>query len=243
MKKVFLSVFLSLLVTVIPVVVATTVTSANIEIYPNKGDITTAIFLKVREIPLTGNLSHYLYVIWDSKILVQRTEDIFVQTDMWGNGYFIHAWDLTIHAPNEFPYSELGIHNITIIIEEGYIEVCRNGTNFEIINYIPPLEWWKNLPQDFLKNITGPQGPQGIQGEQGVQGPKGDKGDTGPQGVKGEKGLQGKKGEVDWTYAIITFGAVFTFIILLLLGLGLINNRLRTLELKIKEVEKKEAEK
>ena len=249
MKKVILFVFLSLLVTVIPAVFATTVTSASIEIYPNKGDITTNISVHVRGEPYVGGFVTVqgdvpvLYLYYDDKLIVERLKCVIIPPAYGDFSSYNCVFDVTFKVPNEFPYSELGVHNITVVIEASDGTFAKANTTFEIVNYIPPPEWWEDLPQDFIDKITGPQGPQGIQGEQGVQGPKGDKGDTGPQGVKGEKGLQGEKGEVDWTYAIITFGAVFTFITLLLLGLGFINNRLRTLELKIKEVEKKEAEK
>jgi len=165
---------------------AQAITGATIDVSPKQGDITTDILVQVRGEPYRNGQGSYLYLYWDDKCIVQRLEDIDVSNPPISS--HIHSWDCNISVPNEFPYSELGIHNITAVVEDDYGSRVSANATWEVVNYIPPPEWWQNLPQEFIDEITGPQG------EQGLIGPQGAKGDTGLQGPKGDKGDKGDTG-------------------------------------------------
>lgn len=173
----------------VPSVSATTITEAIIEASPNQGDITTSIFVQVRGEPydVNGLFGGYLtakadyprlYLYYDDKCIIQRMACVTAPGIGDYSNYW-SSWDVTISVPNEYPYSELGVHYITAVIEASDGTTASTTTAFEIVSYIPPPEWWEDLPQDFLDNITGPQGPAGLQGIQGLQGEQGPKGDTG----------------------------------------------------------------
>jgi hypothetical protein len=177
---------------------ASTITEATIEVSPRRGDITTDIFVQVRGEPYTGGFLTVagdvpvLYLYYDDKVIIERMKCV---TKSRGYGDFSDyevSFDVSVKVPNEHPYSELGEHSITAVIEASDGTRASSTTTFEIVNYIPPPEWWEDLPQDFIAEITGPQGPQG---EIGLQGPEGEQGQVGPQGAQGPQGQQGDKGE------------------------------------------------
>jgi len=176
-----------------PEVMCSQVTSMTLEVFPTKGDITTEISVIVRSYPYYTYNQFFLYILWDDVLVIQRLADI--NHPGYSNPHE-HSWETTFYIPNEYPYTELGLHNVTAIIAaEG--EMYRQSTIFNITNYIPPPDWWEDLPQEFLDKITGPQGPQGApgpQGSQGVQGKQGPQGPMGPTGPKGDKGDKGDKG-------------------------------------------------
>ncbi len=201
-KRLLLMVLISLSLFAKPVS-AEAITGATIEVYPSEGDITTDILLKVRGTPIQTVGAHFLYVFWDNKSIVQREEDIPV--GIFGEEH-IHAWDMNISVPNEFPHSELGTHNVTVTIEYGHTEVYRNSTTFEVVNYVPPPDWWEDLPQEFIDEMTGPPGPQGPQGEQGSQGQQGEQGPAGPQGLKGDEGDKGDTGPYPYEATVFNLG-------------------------------------
>jgi len=189
------------------------------EVYPSEGDITTDILLKVRGEPIQGEGIHYLYVFWDNKVIVQREED--VKVGIFGEEH-IRAWDLIIHVPDEFPYSEIGIHNITWTIEYGYTEVYRNSTTFEVNEYIPPPEWWEDLSEEFIDEITGPQGMTGDKGDTGSQGIQGEQGQIGPQGPQGEKGDKGDTGPYPNEAVMFNLGISAISVIISIIALSLV---------------------
>ena len=168
------------------------ITGASIDVYPKEGDVTTEILVQVRGEPYRDGAICYLYLYWDDKCIIQRLGDLDVSNPPIRS--HIYSWDCIIAVPNEFPYSELGIHDITIVIDSDDGSSVNTKATFEIIRYIAPPEWWEDLPPEFINDITGPQGlqgetgsqgpvgSQGLQGQQGIQGPKGDKGDTGDTG-------------------------------------------------------------
>jgi len=179
----------------IPLASSTTVTSASIEIHPVQGDITTNILVQVRGVPY-HSVETWLYIYWDEKPVVVRKPAVY--HEVYLDGWWELTWDVSIKPPNEYPYSELGTHNITASLEDVEGSKVLSWVTFNITNYIPPPEWWRDLPQDFLDMITGPQGPKGDkgdQGPQGLQGPQGVQGLTGPQGLQGSKGDKGDKGD------------------------------------------------
>lgn len=211
-----------------------------VKISPIKGDITTNILIEVGGAPFISGEKRYLYVYWDDLCVVKKIEI----------GYYYYI-DVTINCPNIYPYSNLGLHNITVAVhrflETGFIS--ENKTcQFEIIHFIPPPEWWQDLPQEFLDLITGPQGLQGERGIQGPVGPMGPKGDTGltgpkgqigPQGIQGQKGNKGDQGEMGGEYPIWFLGLpLIVAMVALLMGLS-INKRLAKIESHLREKDNK----
>jgi hypothetical protein len=196
----FLAVVIFTFVINIHAISATTITSATIEVYPDKGDITTKIFVHVRGEPYSADYitkaNDYptLYLYYDDKCIIQRKSPPVVSP--WDPDFskYYCSFDVNISVPNEYPHSELGVHNITAVIEASDGSRAYANATFEVVNYFPPPEWWEDLPQELLDEITGPQGPQGTQGLQGPQGLQGERGLTGPQGVQGQKGDKGDPG-------------------------------------------------
>jgi len=161
----------------VPSVSATTITGAIIEVSPTRGDITTSIFVHVRGEPydVNGLFGGYvtakadyprLYLYYDDKCIIQRM-DCVTAPGVGDYSNYWSSWDVTISVPNEYPYSELGVHHITAVIEASDGTSANATTIFEVVSYIPPPEWWEDLPQDFLDKITGPQGDQGPKGDTG----------------------------------------------------------------------------
>jgi hypothetical protein len=175
---------------IIPAVQGSTISSVTVEIYPNKGDITTDIVVSVRGNPYAGGFltsagdREYpvLYVYYDDQVLESR-----VAPKTSGRGYgdfsdYAASWDVSVKVPNQYPYSELGQHIIRVRVDASDGSSATATANFNVVNYITPLQWWENLPQDFIQSITGARGPIG---STGATGPKGT---TGTQGPKGEPG-------------------------------------------------------
>ena len=194
-----------LLVTILSIIVVmslvgsvhgSTVTSATVGIHPAKGDITTEIFLNVRGTPYNGTSYNYyedfpvLYVYYDNKLIVDKMEPFKVPYTYGAWTDYLLNYDVKIKVPDEFPYSELGSHTITVVIEALDGTFASAFVSFEVVNYIPPPDWWEKLPQEFIDEITGATGATGAQGEQGIQG------GTGKQGIQGETGEQGVQGEI-----------------------------------------------
>jgi len=201
MKIKRLATILSIIIVVIFLigsVQGSTVTSATVEVHPAQGDITTDIFLHVRGEPYNGTTYTVygdfpvLYVYYGDKLMVEKMQPFKVPYTAGGWTNYLLSYDVKIKVPDEFPYSELGPHTITAVIE------ARDGTfesafaTFEVVNYIPPSGWWEKLDQEFIDVITGPPGANGTQGEQGIQG---ERGEQGIRGYVGEQGVQGETGE------------------------------------------------
>ena len=165
---------------------ATTIERATVEVYPSKGDITTEISVHVRGEPyspssLFGNYrtaaADYprLYLYYDDICIVQRMACV-TSPGIGDYSYYYCSWDVNVTVPNEYPYSELGLHNITAVVEASDSTTAVAITTFEVVNYFPPPKWWEDLPQEFIDEITGPQGPKGERGPQGEIGLQGEPG-------------------------------------------------------------------
>lgn len=209
-----------------PIVKGTTISSITIESFPTKGDITTNITITVRGVPFTGTFptstgyaGPVLYIIYDDKILVSRSLTS-TSSRAGDNTDYTASWDEEIKVPNEYPYSELGQHTIIARVEASDGTVATASTNFDVVNYIAPPEWWRNLPSSFLATIQGPVGLKGDTGAQGV------KGDTGSQGPKGDTGIQGLKGDPGITVPIeYVYGSLGLSIIAFIIALIAITRR------------------
>ena len=192
----FSTIFLS---TYIPLALAeeSTISSIQIEVNPIRGDISTDIFVKVTGVPyISGGLARHLNLYWDDKNIVRNQEP---------NELGRANWDSSVRVPNEYPYSNLGIHTIRAAVLASDGTTAQASTTFEVVNFFAPPEWWVDLPQDFLDLIRGPQGPQGPQGIQGVQGVQGSQGDVGLMGSQGSIGPKGEKGDLGESYPIEAF--------------------------------------
>jgi len=177
MKSVFLVVLpLFLFLSGIAPIFASTVTSASIVIAPSKGDVTTSIFVHVRGEPYYSSESEanfpVLYLYYDDSPMVRR-----LQPSVCGRGFgswYECIFDINITVPNIYPYSELGNHTITAVIEASGGTTANATATFEIIKYYPPIDdlitWWNELNATEKALFTGPQGPAGPQGIQGLSG-------------------------------------------------------------------------
>ena len=158
-----------------------TISSITIELFPTKGDISTDLTVKVRGVPFAGGFltvagaREYpvLYLYYDDKVLVSRVAPI---TSSRGYGDFSDysaSWDVNVKVPNEYPYSELGQHVVKVRVEASDGTSASASANFNVVNYIQPPEWWRDLPSEFLAMIQGPAGPKGATGAQGLKGDPG----------------------------------------------------------------------
>jgi len=224
----FFSVFLLSMIMAIPSVLCTTVTGATVDVYPNKGDITTEIFVSVRGEPYKGGIVTVsgdvpvLYLFYDTKIIVQRMKSRIIPKGYGDYSDYECSFDFTFNIPNEYPYSELGIHNITALIEASDGTSANATTTFEIINYIPPPEWWDDLPEEFIDEITGPQGMTGDKGDTGSQGIQGEQGQIGSQGPQGEKGDKGDTGPYPNEAIMFNLGISAISLIISIIALSLV---------------------
>lgn len=206
----------------------TTITGATIEVYPSKGDITTNILVHVKGEPYTADYTTsfkdypVLYLYYDDKCIVQRMPPITVSPPGPLYNPYYCSFDINVSVPNEYPYSELGIHNITAVIEASDGTKANATAKFEVVNYIPPPEWWKDLPEDFVRSITGPQGIQGPQGATGPQGPQGAQGIQGIQGVQGPKGDKGDTGPYPIEAVALNLGTSATSAIVSIIALSMV---------------------
>jgi hypothetical protein len=163
---------------------ASTINSIDLEVNPHSGDITTDILIRVRGEPFNGGFlktaGEYpvLYVYYDDSIIMSRVAPV-IRPKSWGDfSDYEASWDVSIKVPNEHPLSELGVHVIKVIVEASDGSTASEMATFDVVNYIPPPEWWNDLQEDFVESITGPQGESGIDGKQG---PKGDAGEPYPK--------------------------------------------------------------
>lgn len=155
--------------------------ASSVTVYPSEGSVFTEIAVKA----FVPYGTHFVY--WDDKLI-----STYVSHDELVFGFLLY-----ISVPNEYPYSELGNHTVTV---ETHIwdneTVSYVSVDFEIVEYYPPTdliwEWWSYLPEDFKDQI---KGPQGYEGEQGFPGPDGEIGPEGPVGGEGPQGPQGEKGD------------------------------------------------
>lgn len=180
---------LSVLMVLLPIVGAYKVTT---RFGPLKGNVNTEIYLMVR-VDARHDRPMYLYVLYEDKYVVRR-EASFKSTT-------IHSWDCTFTAPDEAPYSDLGEHEIYVIIDDGLTLQKKSIGYYTIDDYIPPDNW---IPSSaLLEKLRGSEGPSGPQGKQGTAGPEGPIGPAGPQGVgvpgpEGPQGIEGTHVSAGW---------------------------------------------
>jgi len=187
MKVSFKLFFLALLFTSICAVSAkSSISSINIDVFPTSGDITTNITIQVRGDPytrdyITSQRDYPVLTIYYDDIVIANRIKCVTRPKVISYSYYEASWDYSFKLPNEYPYSELGDHVITAKVEATDGSTATNTATFTIVNYIPPPEWWEDLPPEFIDSITGPMGPPGEIGPVGSQGVQGEDGESYPQ--------------------------------------------------------------
>lgn len=162
----------------------------NIDSYPNKGTSDTVITVFISTIPLKSYGEWCLYVFWDEVTLVSGRKDTTVDA---GTDWHEHRWVLSLAVP-ESKKSEKD-HLIRIWVMDSSGNIVKASFYFKLTEIVPKLEWFDDLPAEFIAQIMGPPGQQGPQGPVGKQGPKGEKGEKGDAGTPGETGSTGSQGE------------------------------------------------
>lgn len=164
------------------------------DIFPHGGDSDEDILIYIRVVHPNPNEPLVAYVFWDSRPIVQRQGDVVV------NKIHQHRWDITFLPPKDL--CSKGVHDIRIWVEDSSNNIVKwPYYAYTIKDTVPQLEWWGDLPQEFIDMITGPQGetgetgPQGPQGPQGISGTQGETGLTGSEGPRGDPGPQGPVGQ------------------------------------------------
>ena len=164
--------------------------TVNVEIMPSKGTTDTTILLFVSTDPIRTVGSWRLYIFWDGQPLYKNSKDIQIGTSLT----YEHRWYVEFKPPSDTSLLEEGDHTIQIWIIRDTGLILKETIDFEITEIIPQLEWWEELPADFIANLTGPPGTQGPPGPQGESGPRGAQGQPGPAGPRGQPGVDGSVG-------------------------------------------------
>jgi len=184
MKLVILALLIAAILT--PTTQAAVDETVKYSIMPGSGSSTQKILVWVRCDPLTAPGPGYIYLFWDGMLQGTRTA-----TPKVGTAYS-YGWDITITPPANYNYK--GNHNILIWIEYPDGTVKTRTWQYTITDGLPPVEWWRNLPQELLDQLRGPEGDKGDRGDAGPQGPAGPAGVRGAQGNPGAVGAQGPRG-------------------------------------------------
>lgn len=165
----------------------------NVEHMPYEGDSNTPIVMFITTTPFTGDKPWYLYVFWDSIPIKDNIADVNMS-----DGTFEHRWRFSFLPPKT--RSNKGSHSVQVWVYDHQGTIGKSAFYYNIKGVVPQLEWWEDLPADFVSSLigpqgaTGPQGTTGPSGSQGTPGPTGTKGDIGPPGATGEIGQQGATG-------------------------------------------------
>lgn len=157
------------------------------DVLPPSGASDEEILIPIRVIHPNPNEPLWVYVFWDSRVIVQRQADVII------NNVHQHWWDINFYPPKGF--CAKGIHTIKIWVEDSSGVIVKWPVwKYTITSIVPRLEWFDELSPEAIAKITGPPGPQGIDGPEGVPGPIGPQGEAGPPGPIGETGTIGPQG-------------------------------------------------
>jgi len=196
LKLIMLAIIITIYLT--PTTSATVDDAVKYSIMPGSGTSTQKILVWVRCDPLIEVGGGYLYIFWDDILIIKQ-----VTPTVTGGHYY--GWDTTITPPTTNNYK--GKHTILLWIEYPDGTVKTRTWQYTVTDGLPPVEWWKTLPKEFLDQIrgakgdkgdTGAQGPAGSPGPRGAQGNLGSVGETGATGPQGVQGVQGVPGEPDY---------------------------------------------
>ncbi len=164
------------------------------DVFPHGGYSDEEILVYIRVDHPNPNEPLWAYVFWDSRVVVQRMEDVVISN--------IHQnrWDITFYPPKDF--CKKGDHDIKIWVEDSSNDIVKwPYYSYTIKGIVPQVEWFDDLSEEAIAKITGPMGPPGgvgPQGETGETGPLGPQGEVGPQGAQGPIGIgeQGATGSI-----------------------------------------------
>lgn len=164
----------------------------NVDVMPDRGDVTTDILVLVRGAPIDGALWH-VYVFYDGLCLAKRIPSPVIGK----TGVYAHRWDVSIKVPPQLPYSTPSTsknkHHIEVMVEDELGQRSTYVIEFKIIDFVLTPQAWEKLTAGQLEAMRGPQGEPGAEGPPGesIVGPQGDTGPRGPPGQDGEAGVPG----------------------------------------------------
>ena len=204
----------------------------NVEHMPYEGNTDTPIVIFVTTTPMAGSKPWYLYLFWDDIPVKDGTADVKISA-----GSYEHRWRFSFYPPKD--RATKGSHYVQIWVYDHEGTIGKKTFFYNIKSVVPRLEWWEDLPIEFVDmlrgkdgvdgakgdlgekgdSVVGPVGPQGPQGEQGPRGPQGPEGigvdgPIGPMGNIGSSGIQGEPGK---SYPGMVFNVVVIFSIFSLL--------------------------
>lgn len=164
----------------------------NVDVMPDRGDVTTEILILVRGDPIDGALWH-AYIFYDGLCLAKRVPC----PQIGKTAVYVHRWDVAVKVPPQLPYSTASTsknkHYIEVMVEDETGQRSSYRTEFKIIDFVLTPQAWEKLTPGQLEAMRGPQGEDGAPGPAGesIVGPQGDTGDRGPPGQDGEAGAPG----------------------------------------------------
>ena len=204
----------------------------NVEHMPYEGNTDTPIVIFVTTTPLAGSKPWYLYLFWDDIPVKDGMADVKIAA-----GSYEHRWRFSFYPPKD--RATKGSHYVQIWVYDHEGTIGKKTFFYNIKGIVPRLEWWEDLPSEFVdslkgqdgvdgakgdrgergESIIGPVGPKGPQGELGPMGPQGPEGNEieGPPGMMGISGVQGIQGEPGKSYPVMIFIVVVIFSVFSLL--------------------------
>ncbi len=206
--------------------VCSTEFTLNVEHMPYEGSTATPIVMFITTTPLAGSKPWYLYVFWDDIPIKDGVADAKIAA-----GSYEHRWRFSFYPPKD--RAGKGSHFIQIWVYDNEGTIGKKTFFYNIKSIEPRLEWWEDLPAEFVDSLKGAkgdkgaQGPEGPQGEPGPEGPQGEPGESligppgdsgesivGPTGATGPKGAQGQPGEPGKSYPQLWFWVCIAFSII-----------------------------
>ncbi len=135
---------------------------------------------------MAGSKSWYLYLFWDDVPIKDGVADVKISA-----GSYEHRWRFSFYPPKD--RATKGSHFVQIWVYDHEGTIGKKTFFYNIKSVVPRLEWWEDLPPEFVDTL---RGQDGIDGAKGDPGEKGDSiiGLAGPQGLKGETGFSGPRG-------------------------------------------------
>ena len=156
---------------------------------PYFGNSDTPITVFIATQPLSGTKPWHLYVWWDNILIKDNVASVKIAANSYQ-----HRWRFTFYPPQERAMK--GSHEVVIYVYDHEGTIKEGTFYYNIKSVVPRLEWWEDLPVEFVDSLKGEKGDKGDKGDS-VVGPEGQPGPEGPQGEPGESliGPPGDKGE------------------------------------------------
>ncbi len=212
--------------------VSSTEYQLNVEHMPYEGNTDTAIVVFATTTPLSGSSPWYLYLFWDGVPVKDGMADVKIAA-----GSYEHRWRFSFYPPKD--RAQKGSHYVQIWVYDHEGTIGKKTFYYNIKSVVPRLDWWEDLPPEFVDSLRGEDGVDGAKGDPGIQGdsitgpagpqgPIGERGPMGPQGLEGIgiegipgqtglSGVQGIQGEPGKSYPGMVFNVVVIFSVFSLL--------------------------